>query len=241
MKPESVIIYERTLRGEPWPSKYIGTPTTKERSLEILRYLFFEKLDITEYETAKAKLNAAFIVEHRLQKVIRGIEKPAELLPEEYDHILWLLFPERRKGSRALILKVYSEVLSRRRRNFPKGYFTDAQYGRYRAEVCFKQMCRKLLHLSGEQIALTFSHSDGIKLLAKYRLKILLNHVYASLSDLIYRIYPQYYPRLVEFQAQRDMRYANRRPYSERGIQIENSKCVCDASRQTGRDGGKTK
>ncbi|HBT65553.1 MAG TPA: hypothetical protein DEB10_12935 [Ruminococcaceae bacterium] len=209
MKPESVIIYERVLKGERWPVKYIGTATTKGRSVEILKYLFFEKLGIKDFETAKAALNEKFITEHQLKRILRSIEKPPELLPDEYDHILWLIFPERRRGKRSLIIKVYSEVLCGNRKNFPKGYFSDAQDGKYRAEICFKHMCRKILHLSGDKIALEFSHSNGIKTLAKFRLKILLNHVYFSLSDLVHHIYPQYYHRLIDYQAQRDKRFSN--------------------------------
>jgi len=167
MQPEAVIIYERVLNGERWPYKYIGTITTKERTTEILRYLFFEKLGIRDYEEAKAVLDRTFIKDYKLFPVIRSIPKPPELLPNEYDHVLWLIFPERKKGEHALVLKVYSEVLSGKRKHFPHGYFTDAQNGRYRAEICVKHMCRKLLHYSGDRIAREFCDSSGIKTLAK--------------------------------------------------------------------------
>lgn len=206
MQPEAVIIYERVLNGERWPYKYIGTITTKERTTEILRYLFFEKLGIKDYEEAKAVLDRTFIKDYKLFPVIRSIPKPPELLPNEYDHVLWLIFPERKKGEHALVLKVYSEVLSGKRKHFPHGYFTDAQNGRYRAEICVKHMCRKLLHYSGDRIAREFCDSSGIKTLAKYKLKILLNHVYFSLSDMMYEIYPQLAPKMAEYQQEQDGR-----------------------------------
>lgn len=206
MQPEAVIIYERVLNGERWPYKYIGTITTKERTTEILRYLFFEKLGIRDYEEAKAVLDRTFIKDYKLFPVIRSIPKPPELLPNEYDHVLWLIFPERKKGEHALVLKVYSEVLSGKRKHFPHGYFTDAQNGRYRAEICVKHMCRKLLHYSGDRIAREFCDSSGIKTLAKYKLKILLNHVYFSLSDMMYEIYPQLAPKMAEYQQEQDGR-----------------------------------
>ena len=206
MQPEAVIIYERVLNGERWPYKYIGTITTKERTTEILRYLFFEKLGIKDYEEAKAVLDRTFIKDYKLFPVIRSIPKPPELLPNEYDHVLWLIFPERKKGEHALVLKVYSEVLSGKRKHFPHGYFTDAQNGRCRAEICVKHMCRKLLHYSGDRIAREFCDSSGIKTLAKYKLKILLNHVYFSLSDMMYEIYPQLAPKMAEYQQEQDGR-----------------------------------
>ena len=42
MHPESVVIYERVLKGEYWPKQYVGTPTTINRSIEILRFLFLK-------------------------------------------------------------------------------------------------------------------------------------------------------------------------------------------------------
>lgn len=207
MQPESVLVYERVLSGELWPEKYIGTQTTKERSIEILRYLFFEKLQVEDFDAAKAMMTREFVSIYRLRKVIAPFEKPVELLPNEYDHILWLIFPERKKGKHSLIIKAYRDVLSGKRSNFPRGYFTDPEDGKYRAATCFKYMCRKIMHLSGEQIAWEFCHSDGLKTLAKYHLKILTVHVYSSLSDMIADIYPQYYGLLVEYHDKRDKRH----------------------------------
>ena len=207
MQPESVLIYERVLKGEYWPPKYIGTVTSFERTREILRYLFFEKLGIKDYEEAKRTLNKQFILTWRLTKVIKTIPKPPELLPDEYDHILWVLFPERRKGRRALVIKVYSEVLSGRRNNFPRGYFTDAKEGEYRAEVCVKHLCRRILHFSSDKIAREFSHSNGIKTLARYKLKIVISTAYTSLSDMMYRVYPHLCSLLEEYQHQQDLRH----------------------------------
>ena len=109
-QPESILVYERVLKGERWPTKYVGTETTKDRSIEILRYLFFEKLQICDYETARATLCREFVSEYRLQKVISPFPKPVELMPDDYDHILWLLFPERTKGKQKRIIKVYMDL-----------------------------------------------------------------------------------------------------------------------------------
>ncbi len=207
MRPESIIVYERVLKGERWPIKYVGTETTKERSIEILRYLFFEKLQIIDYETAKATLCSNFIEEYKLRRVIKPFPKPVELMPYEYDHILWLLFPDRKKGTHNLIIKAYKDVLSGKRSTFPRGYFTDPEFGKDRARVCFKHLCRKILHLSGEQIAWEFCHSDGLKILSKYHLKILVNHVYQSLTDMVADVYPQYFNQLSKYQEERDKRH----------------------------------
>ena len=206
MKPESVIIYERILHGEYLPKQYVGTPTTLNRSIEIVQYLFFEKLQLRDYNSARSALNREFIAKYRLYQVIKGIPKPPELLPEEYDHVLWLLFPGRKKGRYTLVLKVYSEVLSGKRNRFPRLYFSDPDWGKYRADVCFRYLCRRVLHMSGDKIAWEFSHSEGIQLLAKYKLRIILNTVYFSLSELVYSVYPQFYPKLMQYQKERDHR-----------------------------------
>lgn len=234
MRPESVVIYERVLSGERWPTHYVGTATSNDRAIEILRYLLFEKLGVKEFDEAKELFTKEFVKAYRLGLVIRPFYKPPELLPEEYDHILWLLFPERKKGKKALIIKVYSEVLSGRRKNFPRGYFTDAVDGRFRAEVCLKHLCQRILHFSGEKIAREFSHSNGIKTLAKYKLKILLNHVYFSLSEMMYEVYPQLAPKLQYYQHLQDKRY-KRRGESNGDIQ-----CVRNTPGEKGGNGGKS-
>lgn len=237
MKPESVVIYERVLCGERWPTHYVGTPTSKDRAVEILRYLLFEKMGVKDFDEAKALFTKEFVKAYRLGLVIRPFYKPPELLPDEYDHILWLLFPERKKGKKALIVKVYSEVLSGRRKNFPRGYFTDAVDGRFRAEVCVKHLCQRILHLSGDKIAREFCHSNGIKTLAKYKLKILLNHVYFSLSEMMYEVYPQLVPKMQYYQRIQDKRYKDNK---KRGESNGNIQCVRNPSGKTGGDGGET-
>ncbi len=206
MQPESVIIYERVLKGEHWPKNYIGTATSYGRTVEILKYVFFEKFGIKDYDTAKKVLTREFIKQNKLKPVIRKVARPPEILSDEYEHILWILFPERRKGKRALIIKVYSDVLSGRRSCFPRGYFVDPQEGRYRADTCVKHLCQKILHLSGEKIAKEFSHSNGIKTLSRYKLKIVLSTAYLSLSDMMYQVYPHLCSDLVYYQTQQDKR-----------------------------------
>ena len=70
--------------------------------------------------------------------------KDMQFLPGEYDYILWELFPERRRGKRALTVKVYSEVLSGKRSGFPRGFFTDPACAAFRAEVCVKHLCKNI-------------------------------------------------------------------------------------------------
>ena len=217
-QPESVVIYERVLKGERWPKEYIGNQTSKGRSIEILGYVLKAKARVKSYEEAQKIFTKEFVKEYKLGRVIKPFYKPPELLPNEYDHILWLLWPDRIKGKHAMIIKVYGEVLSRTRRTFPRGYFTDASDGRYRAKVCIRHLCKKILHWSGDRIAMEFSHSNGIKTLAKYRLRIVLNYVYTSLSDMMYEVYPQFASKMNEYQALQDLRHLRKK---ERKLKME--------------------
>ncbi len=207
MVSDTVLVYERVLTGEHWPERFVGSPKYKDRGLEIMSYVFFDKLKVKNYEEAKRLLNTQFIRKHRLLQVVRCFEKPVEMLPEEYDYILWELFPNRRKGKRALAIKTYSDVLTRKRHGFPHGFFSDADWGRFRAEACVKHLCKNILHLSGDRIAWEFSHSDGINTLSKYRLKGVLSSAYSSLSDMMYQVYPQYCDKLEHYQSLRDRRH----------------------------------
>lgn len=211
MQSEIITVYEKVLRGERWPEYYIGISTSKERAVEILKYLFFEKLGVKNFEEAKSLFNDEFIRKYKLRRVLESFERPIEFLPGEYDYILWELFPERRRGKRALTVKVYSEVLSGKRSGFPRGFFTDPACAAFRAEVCVKHLCKNILHYSAEETVKAFSHSNGIKILAKYKLKIVLNHVYASLSDMMYHVYPNLCDKLEYYQHLQDGRYHRRK------------------------------
>lgn len=73
MGQESIEIYERVLAGERWPEMYVGSLNLKDRGVEILKYLFFEKLKITEFEEAQRVFDVKFIRKYRLQRVIACI------------------------------------------------------------------------------------------------------------------------------------------------------------------------
>ena len=138
-QPESVVIYERVLKGERWPKEYIGNQTSKGRSLEILGYVLKAKERVKSYEDAKKIFTKEFVKEYKLGRVIKPFYKPPELLPNEYDHILWLLWPDKIKGKHAMIIKVYGEVLSRVRRSFPRGYFTEGIAQRSASDIFAKR------------------------------------------------------------------------------------------------------
>ena len=96
----------------------------------------------------------------------------------EFTYLLWYVFPEKQPSQKELTIKVYDEVLNGQRKAFPRGYFVRGSDVEYKAQVCFQHLCEDILKLDREGICRTFCNSGGIKILQKYKLKIVLDIVY---------------------------------------------------------------
>ncbi len=188
---ESAVAYEEVLHGKPWPEGFWMPTTNNRRVTEILRYLFLDKLKIKEYEVAKEMLTADFINEYELSILIEKADRPPEMNDGEFFYLLWYVFPEKRPTEDELIIKVYNDVLSERRKNFPRGYFLKNSMVEHRAIVCFRYLCEEVLKLDAEGICRTFTKTYGIKTLLKYKLKMLIDIVYESLFHLMNAAYPE--------------------------------------------------
>lgn len=188
---ESAVVYEEVLHGKPWPEGFWMPTTNNRRVTEILRYLFLDKLKIKEYEVAKEILTADFIYEYELSILIEKADRPPEMNDGEFFYLLWYVFPEKRPTEDELIIKVYNDVLSGRRKNFPRGYFLKNSRVEHRAIVCFRYLCEEVLKLDAEGICRTFTKTYGIKTLSKYKLKMLVDIVYESLFHLMNAAYPE--------------------------------------------------
>ena len=188
---ESAVVYEEVLSGEPWPDNFWAPQICSRRVTEILRYLFLDKLKIEQYEVAKEILTADFIDEYELSILVDKAERPPEMYDGEFFYLLWYVFPDKRPTDEELIIKVYNEVLSGKRKGFPRGYFLKNNQVEHRAVVCFRYLCEEILKLDREGICQTFTMSYSIKLLTKYKLKIILDFVYESLFHLLNAAYPE--------------------------------------------------
>ena len=184
--------YLDVLEGNPWP-KHFFTPTTKDRRIKEVLSIAFENANITSAEEAFKVVNKDFVEEHKLELVIKTYGKVPEMLPDCYDYLVWIIYPESKPGFEELVLKVYSDVLECRRKTFPTGYFTNGADIEQKAQICFKYLCEEILKLDKKQILETFGNSKGIKVLQQYKLKILVDIVYESLSQLLLSTYPDIY------------------------------------------------
>ena len=197
---ESVVVYEEVLSGDPWPDGFWSPLTSSRRVTEILRYLFLDKLKIEQYEVAKELLTADFIDEYELSILVDKAERPPEMNDGEFFYLLWNVFPEERPSDDELIIKVYTEVLSGKRKGFPRGYFLKNSQVEHRAVVCFRYLCEEVLKLDSEGICETFTMTYSIKILSKYKLKMLVDIVFDSLSHLMSAAYPELAGKLESYR-----------------------------------------
>lgn len=87
---------------------------------------------------------------------------------------------------------MHAVLVSGKRKSFPRGYFLKNSEVEHRAVVCFRYLCENVLCLDREGICKTFCNSYAIKVLSKYKLKMLVDMVYESLFHLVLAAYPDY-------------------------------------------------
>lgn len=189
---ETYEVYQEVLNGNPWPKNFFN-PTTKDRRIREILTIAFENEGITCASDALAKVDKEFVEKHKLELIIKTYGKVPEMLPDCYEYLVWIIYPETKPDFSTLVLRVYSDVLEGRRKTFPTGYFTNGADIEQKAVVCFKHLCEEILKLDKKQIAETFGNSKGIKTLQQYKLKILVDIVYESLSQLLLSAYPDIY------------------------------------------------
>ena len=189
---ETLEVYNEVLQGNSWPKNFFN-PTTKDRRIKEVLTFAFNNEGITNADEAFAKVNKDFVKKHRLEMIIKSYGKVPEMLPDCYDYLVWIIYPESKPDFETLVLKVYSDVLEGRRKTFPTNYFTNGADIEKKAIACFKHLCEDILVLNDTEILETFGNSKGIKVLQQYKLKILVDIVYESLSQLLLNAYPNIY------------------------------------------------
>lgn len=161
----------------------------------IMKYYVEDILRITP-EEALYDLTLSQLEEDKLKILLRHIknDKPDEYKrdPEYIKHLVYLAYPELAKPTeKDLVIQCYKEVLSGRRKTFPKNYFKSVE-GEQRAKICFEYLWKDVLQIKKEEIPLKFlqSNGQGLDVLQEYKLKILTQMIYYSVSDMIQNIYP---------------------------------------------------
>lgn len=189
--PQTIEVYKNVLeKNEPFPAHFFTFGTQKQKASDIIKYLLLEKLQIKDYEEAKKVMDRKFCEKYHLTSLLKFNEIP-EMLDDECYHLAWYAFPDKVMTADELTLKTYQDVLDGKRKNFPSKYFTKAADPEHMANLCFKYLCEEVLKLKTKQdILKVFGYSSGIKVITQYKLKIVLNTVYPSLSQLLVSTYP---------------------------------------------------
>lgn len=182
--------YRDVLDGKKAWDKFFFQSSAQQKAKDIMTYLLKDVLSLRSYEEAKPLLNAEFVSKYCLTPIAKLTPMP-EMLPDEFYYLAWYVWPEHEMSADELTLKAYKDVLSGKRKTFPSKYFAKSIDPEHRAVVCFRYLCEEVLGLHGKDAILSvFGNSSGIKVLIQYKLKIVLNIVFPSLSHLLYAAYP---------------------------------------------------
>lgn len=188
---ETVATYEKILSGEMKAfSPYFFQPKNRAEKVKYLtQYLVEEKLKLTP-EKALQELDLGTMKEWNLDIIAKYVDKPVEFGKENVNHLIYFAYPDLTKPSEEeLAIMVYNDVLEGKRKTFPKNYFLNGHLGERRAITCFKYLCEDILKLDKEGIAETFKDTSSLKILSKYKLKIIMNILFFSVTDLLETAY----------------------------------------------------
>ncbi|MCR5480349.1 MAG: hypothetical protein K6F27_10925 [Ruminococcus sp.] len=188
--PEAVKTYLKVLESstENYPANFFSEGSKKKHIIEIVTYLC-EKEEITTSEKAHEVFTEDYIKNNKLKLVVKNAPRVVELLPEDHTDLYWLIHPEEQPSYEELVIKVADDVANARRSGFPQKYFHGVQ-AKEKAIMCFKYLCESILHYDRKTIREKFDCSEGIKILAKYKYRIILQCVFPSVSQLLVAAYP---------------------------------------------------
>ena len=197
-KEEVVMVYEKLLNGKAKAlSQFFFQPKyLNERITILLKYIIEEKMCITP-EEALTKLTMDVMNQYKIKGVLKYIDCPDEYGDNDLAYVVYYAYPELPQPTcKELSIKVYQEVLDGKRKNFPKNYFINSNYGEDRAKYCFKYLCEDILKFDKKQIVETFGTSEGLSVLSQYKLKIIMNMLFSSTTDLLETIYPKIFEEI---------------------------------------------
>ena len=193
---ETLQVYLNVLNdeGEKYPPKFFTEGTKKQKTREIISYIL-EKEGISDNKKAKEVLTQDFIVSHKLLAVVKNTDRVPELLPTDHSDLFWYIYPDQKPSQEVLIKQLVLDIANGQRQGFPTKYF----YGvgaKEKAQLAFRFLCEDVLDIDMKQTYDIFSRSEGVKVFAKYKFKVILQCVYPSTTQLMFATYPD----ILEYQ-----------------------------------------
>ena len=197
---EAVQAYLSVLESgkESWDKRFFSEGTKKKKIFEIVSYIC-DKENIDSTEKAKEILTDEYIKSHYLNTLVKNAPRVPELLPSDHSDLFWIIHPEETPSFEELVQRLADDMANGRRNLFPQKYFSGAK-ARDKATICFRYLCENILRYDRKTIREVFDRSEGIKLLAKYKFRIILNCVYPSVSQLLVASYPDIYNEALDEQ-----------------------------------------
>lgn len=190
--------YDKIREGEfkTFSPHYFCEGDKKKKIIVLIQYYIEEILRLTP-EEALNNLTIKDIERDKLKCLLKYVKK---VKPIEFEndnsyvkHLVYYAYPSLKKPSlKELTINCYKEVLEGERRNFPKNYFRSPE-GELRGKICFEYLCYDILKIKYKDIPSLFleSNDKGLDILKKYKLKILIQMLYYSVSDMIQNMYPE--------------------------------------------------
>ena len=188
--------YDKVLSNEykNFSPNFFSTERNKKITI-LVRYFVEEILKITP-EQAVFEVDYKKLSDAKLKCLLKYIKmhKPIEFENDDkyVSHLIYFAYPELKKPNKQeMIINCYKEVLSRKRKNFPKNYF-KCRYGEERAKICFEYLWKNVLQIQYDDIPKVFleTNEKGLDILSEYRLKILIQTLYYSVFDMVRDMYP---------------------------------------------------
>lgn len=189
--------YNKILDGQlkTFSPHYFASDNKFKKISILIRYYVEERLKLTPNEAIDT-LTLEMLQRDKLKCILKYLEaeKPIEYKTDKnyVAHIIYFAYPEIQKPSNHdLTVQCYKEVLLGKRKNFPNNYFKTS-LGEIRAKECFDYLWKHILKIQYNDIPKVFlkSNEEGLNILKKYKLKILIQILYYSVSDMIKNMYP---------------------------------------------------
>lgn len=210
-----LMAYEKKLLGIPsnivatFSSSDISDREKEKRALIILRYVFEDVFHWSPSDAEKY-FTEEVIEKMKLKDIVKKITFPSEMNPEEkFYYYVWKVYPQHEKADiKERTLSVYRDVLAGKKRNLPKGFWTDSN-GVFRATICLHEaLASNFSYDSVQKYYELFSKSEGLTFLNKMRLMDACQDLYGdpisylhnslSDSDKSEFFYQYYYYQLLE-------------------------------------------
>lgn len=190
--------YDKVRSGEykNFSPHFFGNHDKFKKITIITRYYIEDILKITPKEALDV-VTYKKLEQDKLKCMLKYIkhEKPLEYENDKnyVAHLIYFTYPQLEKPKmKDLVLQCYKEVLEGKRKNFPKNYFRSIN-GEERAKICFTYLWKDILKIEFEDIPKVFltSNEQGLNILKEYKLKVLTQMIYYSVSDMIQNMYPE--------------------------------------------------